>query len=28
VQRSFDAELLMRDSVAPGPHPPLMLTPS
>jgi LacI family transcriptional regulator len=23
VQRSFDAELLMRDSVAPGPHPPL-----
>jgi len=23
VQRRFDAELLMRDSVAPGPHPPL-----
>jgi LacI family transcriptional regulator len=26
VQRSFDAELLMRDSVAPGPHPPLTAT--
>jgi LacI family transcriptional regulator len=26
VQRSFDAELLMRDSVAPGPHPPIAVT--
>lgn len=24
VQRHFEAQLLMRDSVAPGPHPPLM----